>query len=486
MSRGCREARPSAPLPGMRASCLALALALVVGRPVHAVAQQAATARVQGTVWDSLRARPLGGATVTLVRVSPEPQRFLSVTTDSSGRFLADSLTPGRYSIGVATPLLDSLEIQLPPLDTTLAAGAQLRVDFATPSRDRLVAAACAGMRLARGRGAIVGRVMDADSDTPIAGATVALSWTDVGLDVRHMRATKDEKVGALVTDQMGQYRACGVPTDTYVTLQVQHAGRAGIAVRAVAADSVGVMVQNLSMSRTTARVLAAESTASADTATALATGTAGLAGVVRGSGGKPLADAVVRVVDAAGSTRSDAEGRFVLASLPAGTQVVEARRVGYLVTQQTVELRAGRTIAQDVPMTRIVMLDSVRVLARRERLRDFEHRAAAASATGALITSAEIARRAVTETGDLFRGGSVLGFHLVGTGVDAKVRSARGIGSFRANCDANIVIDGIQHQDINLVDPASIAGIEVYRGASGAPIEYESPCGVIVIWTRQ
>jgi hypothetical protein len=214
--------------------------------------------------------------------------------------------------------------------------------------------------------------------------------------------------------------------------------------------------------------------------------GTASVTGIVRGPDGQPLANATVRVVDAAGLARSDAQGRFALSDLPGGTQLLEAKRLGYLIGQQPVDLRAGRATTQDVSLARIVVLDSVRVTAQRARIRDFERRAASGNATGNLLTGAEILRRQVSETGQLFRGGRILGFSLVGDGVGAKVRSARGVGSFRADCDANIVIDGVQHQDINLVAPESIAGMEVYRGASGAPIEYESPCGVIVIWTRR
>ena len=91
-----------------------------------------------------------------------------------------------------------------------------------------------------------------------------------------------------------------------------------------------------------------------------------------------------------------------------------------------------------------------------------------------------------MTDVGDIFRNGRTLGFTVVGEGLDAKVRSTRGLSSFNMSCDANVVIDGMQHQDINLVAPSSIAGIEIYRGAAGAPAEYDSSCGVVVIWTKR
>jgi hypothetical protein len=49
-----------------------------------------------------------------------------------------------------------------------------------------------------------------------------------------------------------------------------------------------------------------------------------------------------------------------------------------------------------------------------------------------------------------------------------------------------NVVIDGMQHQDINLVSPEDIGMMEVYKGPAGAPMEYDSACGVVVIWTKR
>ena len=51
-----------------------------------------------------------------------------------------------------------------------------------------------------------------------------------------------------------------------------------------------------------------------------------------------------------------------------------------------------------------------------------------------------------------------------------------------------NVVIDGMQHMDINMIEPVEIGAMEIYGGASTTPMEYASgsPCGAIVIWTKQ
>jgi hypothetical protein len=64
--------------------------------------------------------------------------------------------------------------------------------------------------------------------------------------------------------------------------------------------------------------------------------------------------------------------------------------------------------------------------------------------------------------------------------------------------CEPDVYLDGIRMRDripsspaenqldtVDLVPPAAIEGVEVYIGAV-APIQYDHPCGVILIWTRR
>jgi phosphoribosylcarboxyaminoimidazole (NCAIR) mutase len=464
-----------------------LAGALLLRPAAPLAAQGAAPARIEGIVFDSLKGRPLAGATVTVMQVTPAPQQYFTAVTDAAGRYRVDSLVAGRFRIDFSTPFLDSLEIQFPQRELALAAGEPARVDFATPSRGTLSRAACPGIALSRGRGAIVGQVVDADNEAPMGGATVVVSWVDLAVDLRAMKASSQERNASVVADSLGRYRLCGLPTDSYIVLQVQQRGKAGTPIRSMVAEDAGVMVRNLSLSAAAARDFATADSVPAtatDTATRTLTGTASVSGVVRTPDGAPVSEAQVRVLDAAGTARTDAAGHFSLANLPAGTQLLEVRRVGFLITQQALELRGGRGVTADVRLARIVTLDSVRIVAQRVRLQEFERRARKETATGTILREEQIEKLRPSETSDIVR--NMLGFTLVGHGIDAKLRSTRGITSFSGPCDANVVIDGQQHQGINLISPQSIAGIEVYRGAAGAPLEYDSSCGVVVIWTKR
>src|SRR6202035_6043797 len=96
-----------------------------------------------------------------------------------------------------------------------------------------------------------------------------------------------------------------------------------------------GIAVRHLSFTASAARP-ASDSAASAsasvtDSAAALPlSGTAMLTGIVRGTGDAPLTSAEVRVRGASARGTTDALGRYSLSGLPAGTQVLDVRHLGY------------------------------------------------------------------------------------------------------------------------------------------------------------
>jgi len=257
-------------------------------------AQAGAAGRIEGVVTDSVHSRPAAGAMVMLTRQALEASEFRSTVTDDKGRFRFDTLTAGRYSLAFATTFLDSLELTLPSREVTLAAGEHARVDFAIPSGATLRAAACPGLQLPKGEGAIVGVVSDADSGEPLRGAQVAVSWTDLSVDKTTFKPITAMHGGAMPVDSLGNYRLCGVPTETYLLVQVQHDGRVGSTLSLTVGDAGGVLLRNLSLSRESARSIAtidsAASNGVADTVPLVRlSGTATVTGTVRGPSGQPL-----------------------------------------------------------------------------------------------------------------------------------------------------------------------------------------------------
>jgi hypothetical protein len=445
---------------------------------------QRGTARLEGTVVDSAHGRPLAGATVLVTKNSPAPAWY-SVTTDDRGRYRLDTLAAGGYSAALWHPMLDSLEIILPPRAIDIGEGQRATLDLFIPSGATLRAAACPGVTLPAGTGALEGRVLDADADAdrPLAGVVVAVRWSDLTVNRETLTLEGGDHAEGARTNADGRYRFCGLPTDTWLAVQVQKDTTGGAVLRSSISDTLGLAVLNMSLSSAAARPIPTnDSTAAAEPPRVL-TGRASVSGTVLGETGRPLSDVQLRVLETAVTARTDSSGRFTMTSLPAGTQILEAKRVGYRIVQQPVELLSGRDVAAPVQLRRVVSMDSILVVARRSRYREFERNRH--SGFGRFLSEEDIEKRHAFETTDLLR--TTAGFRISGSGYDAKVYSTRsGMSLSGRACETNVVIDGMQHQDINWLKPGDIGAMESYPGPAGAPMQYDSACGVIVIWTRR
>lgn len=91
--------------------------------------------------------------------------------------------------------------------------------------------------------------------------------------------------------------------------------------------------------------------------------GAAGVAGMVRGSDGVPLAQARVAVVGAGRVAITDAEGRFVLRPLPPGRHRLEVSRIGYApAIREVVVPNAGAAEAEIVLVPTPLALPGIQV----------------------------------------------------------------------------------------------------------------------------
>ena len=292
-------------------------------------------------------------------------------------------------------------------------------------------------------------------------------------------------------TDSLGRYRVDSLAEGRYLlevssalldSLQLAIGARE---VRVVAGETARADIALPSDAAVRAALAEAErapATESVDTTTGglLLTGTATLAGRVTGTANEPIAGVQLSVRDARGRATSDSSGRFVLSGLPAGAQVLVARRLGYALAERVVELRAGQRTAIDLRLERMAALDSMRVTALGGRYREFEFNRGA-NIFGRYLTRDQILRRRPADSADLlYRLG---GFTVIGHGGTATVYSKKELRK-REPCPANVVIDRVQGRRINDVRPLRIVGLEAYEGPSTFTSDYESKCGLIVIWT--
>jgi hypothetical protein len=103
----------------------------------------------------------------------------------------------------------------------------------------------------------------------------------------------------------------------------------------------------------------------------------------------------------------------------------------------------------------------------------------------GRYLTQADIAKRQVSSTSDVFRA-------LPGVGVGRPFLVQRGI--FEARCNPLVYINGMYMSDSlqtdildTIVSPSDLAGIEIYAPGT-TPVQYQrglNACGSILFWTK-
>ena len=348
----------------------------------------------------------------------------------------------------------------------------------------------CRGERLPERSAAVVGRALDADADRPLAGAEVHATWMEFHADRSARGSAATRRVVVAKTGDAGEYRLCGVPTETLFTLQLRNEGRASAVLTLMIAAEEGVIARDLSLSARTAPTISAlDSLASAGGRERGApadelrlAGTAALTGVVRGLSGEPIAGVQVHVRHARATTTTDESGRFVLGDLPAGTQMLVARSAGYSAAELPVELRSGTSVERPVLLVRPLTLEAIQATdleAFDAMRRTYPY--------GQFLTPEEIEKKkSATEAIDLFD--DLLGFTALGRGPHARLISNMALANHRACSEATVFVQGKPGRGINDVKPGQIAAIEAYADDAFVPARYagQGDCGVIVIWLRK
>lgn len=479
-------------------SILVVSVALLsILAPTASVRAQGDTGgALEGTIRERSATRSVLGARVSVQRVEPDTSVSATAQPDARGRYRFDSLPPGRYQARVANGAIDSLRVAPPATEVEIKPGRVVLADFTLPSGTALREAVCGGARIDDRRGAVAGRALDADADgRPLADAELVAVWMDFPIDRTTRRSVPTRRTTVVKAGQGGEYRICGVPIETLFTLQLRSAGRASAVLRLMIAEGEGAIARNLSLSaRTGAPVTALDSVGQAAARKGRdvprdelhLTGTAELAGTVRGLSGEPFKGAQVRVRDARTTTVTDSVGRFVLSDLPAGTQMLVVRHPGYALAELPVELQPGRRVDQVVLLVRPLTLEAIQASAEAMDLEAFDA-SRRTNLYGQFLTQEQIAKKKhATETVDLFD--DLLGFTPFGRGASARVISNLALANQQDCTSASVIIQGREGRRINEVTPGQIAGIEAYSDAEFVPGRFagQADCGVVVIWLRK
>lgn len=313
---------------------------------------------------------------------------------------------------------------------------------------------------------AVRGTVTDPDGNLPLVGAEVTARWTDDGESEE--RRTR--------TDLRGRFAFCDVEGASDVELRAQVASREGpervLRPAALEGGSASVSLR-----------------APLDDPEA---STGVLARVVGRETGEPVQSAEVRLGDR--SERTNREGTFAFRDLPAGTYVLEIEHLAYGSFADTLHLAPGRPLQMRIPVAADpIPLDELRVTVRSSlwlrQQTDFYRRME--EGRGRFITRSEIEELGEPPMSSLLR--RVPGMRL-------RVAGSTPFGQTHVpvirNCGIPaIYVDGARitlmtgpGTGIDEFRTGDIEGIEIYSGASTAPIRQnrDAACGVIQIWTRR
>ncbi len=299
--------------------------------------------RVSGIVFDSLHMVPSPGVNVWITGTTR------ATITDEKGRFDIDSVDTGRQVISFSSAVIDSLGFGTLGAATNVRAGETEKVRLATPSLQTLWRVLCGTQpRIGPDSGIAWGTIQDAATNRLLDGAPALFQWYELKKGASGKRLELSELSATVRTDSTGTYVACGLPVDVALTTRAYGENKASGDVSFTIGDR---SLQRIDLSISSDMVAATGAGGGTTGATSNSLGrslrgrgTAILRGVVRDDQGRSVPDALVSVSSADTVVRTAKDGSFMIRTMPAGTQSVEVRSIGYAMLTRFVNLRPNET----------------------------------------------------------------------------------------------------------------------------------------------
>lgn len=475
--------------PRMRLGIVLLGISVLGWPAVPGLGGQASRqlARVSGIVFDSLASAPLPGADVQLLPANGTG-RARDAVTNAEGRFVVTDVDSGTYLVGAFHPRLDSLGIELPPVEVHIAGSDPVEMNLAVPSRRAIVASFCPDSVVHDGTTVLTGSVRDAATGAPRSSASVLVNWGELAIDGGGLANV--QRGGPVQVGPTGRFVVCNIPGDAALTARA-----------AAGPDTSGAIDFSLPATGILARDLFVP--ASQTPAPAGVDPNTFREAVLRGrvvtTNGAPVPEARVAVWGTPGEVRTNARGEFAMADLPGGTTSVAVKAVGFDAQRVPIDLRSGPNgNTLNVTLTRsVTTLATVSVLETADIVLSrtgFTKRAAegmgryldgdAIAKSSAIGAAALISRFPGTQLKPASRGNRLFMRDNQGLACPPTVW----VDGQRLDSSAEADVDGVIDIDF-WVDYTRLAGIEVYVRANEAPLQYggtnKAACGVIVIWHR-
>lgn len=215
--------------------------------------------------------------------------------------------------------------------------------------------------------------------------------------------------------------------------------------------------------------------------------------GIVQDSLGYAVREAEVAILGTEIQTVTDTAGRFSMAGLPLGLQVVRARKIGYKVTYTPVRLASGEEWKGKIVVRRLPQILAEIVVvgkwgkpakyANTAKYDEFYRRRS--GRVGRYLTREEIDRRRAVKVSQLLTGmlGLRVGYDRPG-GDEIEFATCPAFG-------ISVWIDGQRltgtvNELLRVINPSDVEAMEVYSRESQVPAEFrDNSCAAIVMWTR-
>ena len=449
---------------------------------------------ISGAVIDSVRGGLLIGGIVAVDGLARHAM------TDSLGAFLIDSVPPGEYRLALLDDLLDTLSLSVVSPNIRVTAGDTTYLVMALPSPETIVRAKCGAGPFPGGGAALVGVVINAETERRVPGADVVLAWSDVQAN-REVGVRTIPRQRSTRTTEDGSFKICGLSNEIRAELMAWSGVDTTAAVpfsfvhpllamRTLALPSGGAEVAQRADTTRPAPVTGAQTGGAGVQAPSRGRrGRSTISGRVTTLGGTPIAGARISLAGAEGLALTNERGEFVLGGQPAGTQSVLVRRLGFEPAEFAVNLNATRPTEVSVELPEFVpILSTVVVRARMDVALDrvgFTRRKRAGQ--GRYMMLEDIDRRGALRLVDLLADFPML--RAVSTGGTNRQITGRSRG-LSTNC-VNFYVDGMvwmgDDAPTDYMHPQEIGAIEVYSAGS-TPVEYArslTACETVVLWTR-
>jgi hypothetical protein len=454
----------------------------LAGLVTPAAAQQQPSnerASIRGVATNDLRGGPLSGAYIALLPSGKQ------VATDSGGAFRFEQVATGiRQRLVVMHAMLDTLGITLSSPEFTLRAGEIRSIDLAVPDGASLVRELCGVAATSRGPAALIGFVRDPDTGTPVDSVTISLVY-----DLSPVTTVRLPVVRSVRPDSTGHYAICGLPAHARGTIEMTRAGMASSTIPFVADTTSLLAIRAFGLSRSTRVAQAPDS----GTPLRLLKGDATMSGRVVNKAGEPVAGAHVQMQGTAATAITRADGAFTLDSVPTGTQVIDVRKIGFALTEHTVDIVRSGTSLVTVTMMDAPMLKPVVVSVER-RVKDLDavgFTRRRARGFGFFLEGEQI-DKGPEALGEALR--MIPGLRVGYDATNQKEQKTIIMSSRDNNGCLTYVVDGMVWQNTaggdieKFVRPSEIEALEMYSTAT-VPGEFmvagKGKCSVLVIWTK-